>query len=513
MKDIFISYRRTDGEAIAYLIYKDLIHDGYSVFFDHKSLGGGNFKQNIADSIRECQDVIVILSGSSFSEKIDREEDIYRLEIEEALKQKKRIVGIMLESFPCFPDRMPESILPLRHVNCLRLFSGYYDAMFDRLTSGHFLTSSSKHRSEAVDSDIAINASIPAELRPLASLPADQKTESIRLLLDIMDKFNQSDACIRFYRFIDIYDRKRGKEIIPPYDGVVPTDLATYLSFFETLYIIIASKALELSVIDYAYRYRFFAGCNNPVMQDSELLPLGYQYPNILSFYNLWCSYIADQYDHTQKCRSIAEIIPMYDYDLHKRYAAYCFADNPGSSIEIRFLDRHLNWLKLCLKTIAEDELPVCMALQDAVLGGISENDEKNVFEALTEEEMRSALKRNACVGLYDGDRLAAQVNLLLSPQKSENLAMDLDSELYPPEAAVLDYVVVSDDYRGFGIQKTLLFVAECFAALNDRPGVIAVTSPLNIHSIKNFIAQGYSIVATQKKYRSIRHYLWKSLP
>ena len=109
MKDIFISYRRTDGEAIAYLIYKDLIHDGYSVFFDHKSLGGGNFKQNIADSIRECQDVIVILSGSSFSEKIDREEDIYRLEIEEALKQKKRIVGIMLESFPCFPDRMPEA--------------------------------------------------------------------------------------------------------------------------------------------------------------------------------------------------------------------------------------------------------------------------------------------------------------------------------------------------------------------------------------------------------------------
>ena len=43
MKDIFISYRRQDGETAAYLIYRDLLSDGYSVFFDHKTLGGGDF--------------------------------------------------------------------------------------------------------------------------------------------------------------------------------------------------------------------------------------------------------------------------------------------------------------------------------------------------------------------------------------------------------------------------------------------------------------------------------------
>lgn len=512
MRDVFISYRRKDGEAIAYLIYKDLVKSGYDVFFDHKTLGGGDFKRNITMTIQSCNDVVVILSKSSFSDKILQENDVYRLEIESALQQNKRIVGIMLEDFKGFPEKLPESIQAVRNMNCLRLYSGYYEAMYDRLINGQFLTSLPKISGSTVSSDIAINASIPEELKPLAALPVEQKNTSVQLLLDIMDKFNRSEACNRFYRYIDLYDRAQGREALPPYDGIIPTDLVTYLAFFETLYIIIGSKTLDISVIDFAYRFRFFAGCNNPFMQESELLPLGYQYPNILSFYNLWCNYIVEHSDHTQKCSRLSDVIPLYEYDLHKRYASYCFAHNHNSPIAVRFLNRRLQWLNLCLKTIREDSLSACMKLQRDVLGGIAENDEKNLFEALTEEEMRSALKRNACVGLYDGDRLAAQINLLLFPETSENLALDLEPDLCPSNAAVLDYVVVDEEYRGFGIQKALLFTAECIAQLNNSPGIIAVASPLNLQSIKNFLSQGYSIIATRRKYHSKRHYLWKAL-
>ncbi len=40
---IFISYRRTDGFYPAYLLYKELIGENFTVFFDLKSLRAGAF--------------------------------------------------------------------------------------------------------------------------------------------------------------------------------------------------------------------------------------------------------------------------------------------------------------------------------------------------------------------------------------------------------------------------------------------------------------------------------------
>ena len=107
---------------------------------------------------------------------------------------------------------------------------------------------------------------------------------------------------------------------------------------------------------------------------------------------------------------------------------------------------------------------------------------------------------------------MVAQMNLLLKPNRNENIALDLaDTSVYE-NAAVLDYVLVSEQTRGYAIQKTLLFVAECIAKNYRKSGICAVTSPFNTFSIKNFISQGYHIVDTKPKYKSTRHYLWKSL-
>ena len=512
MKDIFISYRRQDGETAAYLIYRDLLSDGYSVFFDHKTLGGGDFRKGILDSISDCNDVIVILTASSFSEKIFSQEDVYRFEIETSILLKKRIVGIMMEGFSGFPEKLPDSIDIIRNMNCLKLYMGYYDAMYSRLTSGAFLSSLPKGSDISTPSNVAIESSIPEELKPLSNLQASDRNASIQLLLKLMDSFNNSEICMRFYRYIDLYDRNLGVEDILPYEGIIPTDLVTYLSFFETLYIIVASGSLDISVIDYAYRFRFFAGCNNPTMQESELLPLGYQYPNIMSFYNLWINHIVDHYDHNSKVDNISSKIPMYEYDLHKRYASFCFANNPNTPVKIRFLDRKLIWLNLILKTMNPDEIELCMSLQKKVLDKIERNDEINFFEALTIDEMKRTLNQGGCIGLYKDEVLIAQMNIILEPEEQENLTLDLTGDYNGSNAAVLDYVVVEDCSRGYAIQKTLIFVAECIARNQKKEGVIAVTSPYNTYSIKSFISQGYKIVATLPKYKSMRHYLWKSL-
>ena len=318
---------------------------------------------------------------------------------------------------------------------------------------------------------------------------------------------------MRFYNYIDLIDRNKGINDIPMYKGNLPTDLVTYLSFFETLYVVVASNTISLDIIDYMYRFRFFAGCNNLLMQESELLPLGYQYPNIISFYNMWSNHIVKNHNHDIQCANISEEIPGYEHDLHKRYAAYRFANKINKPISIRFLNRHLNWVYLTLKVLTDEDYEKCMVLQTNVVDQIADNKEKNIFESLSEEEMRQSLSKNIGIGLFDGEQLVAQLNLLVNLSDKENLVLDLKPKMeLSNNPAIVDYVVVEKGYRGYEIQSTLLFVAECLSKKYGKDGICAVISPYNVNSMRNFLSQGYKVVATLPKYQSERHYVWREL-
>ena len=67
---IFISYRRKDGFYPAYLLYKELIGQNFTVFFDLKSLRTGVFPDIIRQNIEDCTDFILIVSDSTFSQRI-----------------------------------------------------------------------------------------------------------------------------------------------------------------------------------------------------------------------------------------------------------------------------------------------------------------------------------------------------------------------------------------------------------------------------------------------------------
>jgi hypothetical protein len=511
MKDVFISYRKKDANTEAYLLCRDLIKAGYSVFYDDESLGAGNYLNALQEQVRSCGSVIILLSAASFDSRINDDADVFRSEIRWALNHKKRVIGIMLESFDGFPSQLPGDIDNVRYIHSLPLYMHYYEAAFAKLVSGSFLPPPSQ-LSAIPPAEDAIQADIPEGLKNLSILPSEQRMQCSQLLLQLMRSFNDSSACMRFYRYIDLCDRSIGEAPIPEYDGEIPADLTTYLSFFETLYIIIGSGTIDLSLIDFAYRFRFFAGCNTPLMQQSELLPLGYQYPNILSLYNMWCDYIVNHHDHSVQCDSISNLIPLYQFDLHKQYAAYSFSQKPNIPKRIRFLNRNLQWLNATLRRMDIKDLDDSMFLQENVVSVIADNETRNVFEPLTLEEMRKSLEKDYCIGIYAENRLVAQMNLILDPLDFENLVLDIPNSSQYSNAGILDYVVVHPNVRGYSIQRTFLFLADCIGRNARKSGICAVTSPLNSHSIKNFCSQGYRIVDTREKYHSNRHYLWKPL-
>lgn len=132
--DIFVSYRRDGGEALAYLISERLKQKGLSVFYDVESLRSGKFNDEIFDVISNCTDVIVVLPQNSL-DRCEEKDDWLKKEIAYAIESKKNIIPVMMRNFK-FPYRLPKEIDDLRNFNGISINNmEYFEAAFEKLLS------------------------------------------------------------------------------------------------------------------------------------------------------------------------------------------------------------------------------------------------------------------------------------------------------------------------------------------------------------------------------------------
>lgn len=92
--DIFISYRRDDGQQHARLIEKELKSRGYNVFLDYEELDKGLFDEKIVGSIASAKIFLMVLTPLYLS-RCNRETDWVRKEIQFAIAQKKEFVPVV----------------------------------------------------------------------------------------------------------------------------------------------------------------------------------------------------------------------------------------------------------------------------------------------------------------------------------------------------------------------------------------------------------------------------------
>lgn len=136
---IFISYRRKDGFYPAYLLYKELIGQNFTVFFDLKSLRTGVFPDIIRQNIEDCTDFILIVSDSTFSQRIFQADDWVHRELALALRLNKNVVPVFVNG--TIPDDLPEDIARIKNRQGLQqidpnLISENYKKLLDeRLVS------------------------------------------------------------------------------------------------------------------------------------------------------------------------------------------------------------------------------------------------------------------------------------------------------------------------------------------------------------------------------------------
>ena len=124
--DIFISYRRVTGRDMARTLQLDLERRGYSVFFDYDSVRDGEFNKKIFLAIERCRFFIAFYSEHSLDGCVD-ENDWVRLELEYALRLKKKIIPVMpSDLFPSwkFPESLPACLHKLRYIEISEISMG-----------------------------------------------------------------------------------------------------------------------------------------------------------------------------------------------------------------------------------------------------------------------------------------------------------------------------------------------------------------------------------------------------
>lgn len=132
--DIFISYRREGGEALACFLYEKLKNTGCNVFYDVSSLRQGKYDEKLLEVIKECKDIIVILSPDSLKRCCESENDWVRKEISTGLLYRKNIVPVRMRSFE-WPAELPEDIKIFRKINYVTVDMEYFDASYDKIRS------------------------------------------------------------------------------------------------------------------------------------------------------------------------------------------------------------------------------------------------------------------------------------------------------------------------------------------------------------------------------------------
>lgn len=105
MYDVFISYRREGGFAVARLLYEHFKSVGLNPFFDLEELRSGQFNKKLYASIDESENFILVLPPDSLDRCVS-EDDWLRLEIEHAMLKSKNIIPLMFKEFK-WPAELP----------------------------------------------------------------------------------------------------------------------------------------------------------------------------------------------------------------------------------------------------------------------------------------------------------------------------------------------------------------------------------------------------------------------
>ena len=244
-------------------------------------------------------------------------------------------------------------------------------------------------------------------------------------------------------------------EMIGPQDRHLTS---AYLTFFETLRVLMGRGVIDFTLVDDLFRNRFFRAVGNPGIQSTALLSDGQSFLNVHHLLEDWRKYL-----RAKRIR------------LPDGYFSYATARAAGHGFALRRL--------------VPSDLAALLQLQDDVLADI----QGPLLRANSPEVFQDCLQNQFVLGAIREGRLVAAGILLDVGQEDENIQTYLSRDSDAIEASCnLKLVLVEPNSRGFGVAKLIVEQLEREASLRGRRHILCTIHPKNRLSQRLFGGLGY---------------------
>jgi len=236
--------------------------------------------------------------------------------------------------------------------------------------------------------------------------------------------------------------------------------VSSYLTFFETLHLLLSRGTLELPLVDDLFRNRFFTAIGNKGILSTALIAEAGKFANIHNLISVWHDHLLDN-----------------GIPIHASYYPYIQAITEAKGYEV-------------LRLGPGDQ----GALRDLQVLVLDAMDEKAWLRENTEDALLECVADHVTLGVRkDGDLVAAAV-LFDGTATAENIR-----DTYAPDAAInplnsvnLKLVMVAPHHRGAGLARTLVELLEKHAIDAGKTEILCTIHPRNASSKSLFGMLGY---------------------
>lgn len=266
-------------------------------------------------------------------------------------------------------------------------------------------------------------------------------------------------------------------------EEITPADrplISSYLTFFETLQLLLAKNTLDLSLVDDLFRNRFFTAVGNRDILDIALVREAGAFTNIHRLIELWATHLRE------------EGLP-----IHPGYYAYVQAITEAKGWQLEPLD--------------PDDLTAVLDLQERVHRSLAKPEWLRIN---TDVMWKECLLDHTTIGARCNGELAAVAVLYDGGRGEESIRRYFTTDPEALDRSInLKVVLVDPAHRRMGLACSLIELLEKEAISQGKREILCTIHPGNRPSRSLFARLGYHRVGTVETSYGRREVYRRELP
>ena len=116
----------------------------------------------------------------------------------------------------------------------------------------------------------------------IVELSDSRKLQRAEFVLNLNQAFIENES------YASLYTKLESSEQNINIDRI---EVSNYLTFFESIYLLLQEKVIDMRVLDDLFAYRFFLAVHNKKVQDIKLVHTPYNFRNIYYLEDIWMKY------------------------------------------------------------------------------------------------------------------------------------------------------------------------------------------------------------------------------